>query len=122
MFDASGATSSSEREYPIACASCAGVNVAGPQQPPPAGVQHEDAAAGAGDADEVTDVDDADDVADAGDAGDWRADHEPTAAICEYPARTCSRTASGDTPFAVPCPQQPGALQQSVWGGVFFGA
>ena len=101
------------------------MNVAGPQQPPPAGVQHEDVTDGAGDADEVADAADADDVADAGDvgdAGDWRADHEPTAAICEYPARTWSRTASGDTPFAAICPQQPGALQQSVWGGVFFGA
>ncbi len=104
------------------------MNVAGPQQPPPAGVQHEDAAAGPGNAGDVGDADDADDAdgagdaADAGDSGDWRADHEPTAAICEYPARTWSRTASGDTSFAAACPQQPGALQQSVWGGVFFGA
>jgi hypothetical protein len=128
MFDASGATASSEREYPIACASCAGVNVAGPQQPPPAGVQHADAAAGAGDvevlvdAEVSVDADGAGDAADAGDAGDWRADHEPTAAICAYPARTWSRTASGDAPFATPCPQQPGALQQSSRSGVFSGA
>ena len=56
--------------------------MAGPQQPPPAGVQHEDAEDGAGDADEVADVADADETADTGDAGDWRADHEPAAAIC----------------------------------------
>lgn len=97
MFASSGLAANSDFEYPIAAASCSGVNVLGPQQPPVAfvvlsvgEVEQEDALVPQ---QEMRGVSESGEI-DGEFAGAIAGDQEPVWAIFEYPSRTMSRIAS----------------------------